>query len=96
MLITPSLILPNDPPLFLKLHQISEADRSPFPVYSSIPRTQIPDLLTIHILAAVAQYYDSLKPNKQPFNQRNGPLFYPKAFYHRRLEHPREPVGITH
>lgn len=48
-LITPSLILLNDPPLFLKVHRISEANLSPFPLYSSIPRTQIPDILTIHI-----------------------------------------------
>lgn len=79
---------------FLKVYQVSKGSVSSFPVYSSIPWIQILDILTIWTSAV--QYYGSLKPNKQPFNQQNGPLFYPKAFYRQWLEHPREPVGITH
>lgn len=95
-LITPSLILLNDPPLFPRYTESAKPifHHSHFtPVFLG-HRFQISSPYIF--LAAAAQYYGSLKPNKQPFNQQNGPLFYPKAFYHRRLEHPREPVGITH
>lgn len=53
-------------------------------------------MLTIHSLATAYQHYGFFfKTNKQPFNQQNSSLFHPKALY-QWLEHPREPVGITH
>lgn len=92
-IIIPRSGLLNDPHLFSRYTKSAD----PTLHHSQcIPRIQILDILTIHIWASAAQYYGSLKPNKQPFNQQNGPLFYPKAFYHHWLEHPREPVGITH
>lgn len=33
--------------------------------------------LSIHIWAGAVHFYGYLKPNQQPFNESNGPLFYP-------------------